>query len=183
MTVYLDEDDVGHDAHSIAYPHLLLCMGVTVIMGDGSIAGAHISTGDTEKSVLARLKELMALIPATTRQMLLTGNFEIHFGMEDICSPAEKAGEIGYKGKILCFDTSSFKPKDGAFVRVITNGQVNNPTIEFKRNEKVTYATTASSPMGHFSPNRGIGFRVGHTVREGSSINVAAPKDLNVIEV
>ena len=38
MTVYLDEDDVGHAPFSIAYPHLLLCMGVTVIMGDGSVA-------------------------------------------------------------------------------------------------------------------------------------------------
>ena len=125
----------------------------------------------------------MSLIPATTRQMLLTGNFEIHFGMGDICDPAQKASEIGYKGKILCFDTSAIKPKDGAFVRIITNGQVNPPTIEFKRDEKVSYSTTASSPMGHFSPNRGIGFRTGHSLKKGSSINVAKPEDLNVIEV
>lgn len=182
MTVYLDEDHVGHDLHSIAYPHLLLCMGVTVIMGDRSVAGAHITIHDTEEKVLVKLVELMSLIPATPRKLLLTGNFEIHQSFEGTFTPAEKANAIGYKGKIICFDTASFKPKDGAFVRVISNGPVNDPTIEFKRNEKVTYSMTLTNPMGHLGARAGI-YTAGHAMKAGSSINVAAPKDLNVIEV
>ncbi|TQV80821.1 hypothetical protein [Denitrobaculum tricleocarpae] len=153
-----------------------------MIMGDGSVAGAHITTHDTEEKVLARLVELMSLVPAPPRKLLLTGNFEIHQFFKDTFTPAEKAKAIGYKGKIICFDASSFKPKDGAFVRIISNGPVNDPTIEFKRNEKVSYSMTVTNPVGHLDSRFGV-FTADHAMKKGSSINVAGPKDLNVIEV
>lgn len=182
MTVYLDENHVGHDLHSIAYPHLVLCMGVTMIMGDGSVAGAHITTHSTEVKTLAKMVDLMSLVPATPRKLLLVGNFGLHQSFVGTFTPAQKANAIGYKGKIICFDTSSFEPKDGAFVRILSNGPVNDPTIEFKRNEKVSYTMTVSNPAGHLDARPGV-YTAAHAIKAGSSVNVAAPKDLNVIEV
>lgn len=182
MTVYLNENDVGHELNSIAYPHLVLCMGVTMIMGDGSVAGAHITTHSTEVKTLKKLVEIMALVPATPRKLLLTGNFEIHQSFEGTFTPAGKAAAIGYRGKVICFDTARIKPKDGAFVRIISNGPVNDPTIEFIRNEKVTYSMTLTNPVGHLGARLGM-YTEAHSIKRRSSVKVASAKDLNVIEV
>lgn len=81
-------------------------MGVTVIMGDGTVAGAQITTDFSEAKVLAKLLQLMELIALIPRKILLTCHFEHHRTTSNSVTPAQKANAIGYKGKITCFDTA-----------------------------------------------------------------------------
>ena len=40
VVIYLNEDEAGTDATVVCYPHLVLCMGVTLLMDDGVLIGA-----------------------------------------------------------------------------------------------------------------------------------------------
>ena len=53
MPIFLDEDMIAGDPAEICYPHLVLCMGVTVKMSDGYLFGAHVTEPTTEALVLA----------------------------------------------------------------------------------------------------------------------------------
>ncbi len=138
MATYLDEDQVGSDAYEIGYPHLLLCMGVTVVMGDGSLVGAHFTDASQEVDVAARLRQVIRATPATMRWMYCTGNFAIH-AKHGGSNYQGKANLIGYKGKVGCFDSAAIEPKDGTFVKLTTQGPVYGCIVEYKRNEKMKY--------------------------------------------
>ena len=67
MPLYLDEDLVGQDPAEICYPHLLLCMGVTVLMQDGSLVGAHFTKPAPKRTCVPRWSSRSTLIaPACT---------------------------------------------------------------------------------------------------------------------
>ncbi len=141
MPIYLDEDMVGQDPNCIAYPHLLLCMGVTFLLSDGSLLGAHITTHDTEAAVLGKMTNTIGLLPpgTTADRLYLTGNAGIHFG--GAMDAHAKARALGYGAIVYMFDTSMIKPKDGTFVMLTSNGPGVHPGIQYKRNEKLAYTT------------------------------------------
>src|SRR5712691_8761699 len=121
MAVYLDEEYVGSDPTEIIYPHLLLCMGVTCLMSDGRLFGAHIGDGSSEDAVLAGLKSRITGQPSKPVALYVTGNRAIqqsHGGK----TPQAKAQGLGYKGAVHVYDTAKLKPNDGSFVRIVSNG-------------------------------------------------------------
>src|SRR5690606_34303338 len=74
MAVYLDEEMVGEDRNEIGYPHLLLCMGVTVLMRNGRLIGTHITTGTTEAQLLAEVKRRIQSDPSSPYLLYVTGD-------------------------------------------------------------------------------------------------------------
>lgn len=158
MPIYLDEDRVGADPAVICYPHLLLCMGVTVLMSDGSLVGAHVSNSTTEDAVLHELaSEIARLAPLTMRRMYCTGNVDLHTNSGGK-SVQQKANAIGFHGKAYLFDTGRIKPKDGTFVQVTSNGPNHQCAIQYKRDEKVRslYVNAPGGPVKRISHIRGV---------------------------
>lgn len=142
MPTYLNEDQVGSDPTVIAYPHLLLCMGLTLQMDDGSLIGAHFTNSSTEARVAAKIIREIAAHGGTAARMYLTGNFYEHVGKHGGQDYTGKAGLIGYTGDVFCFDTRTIKPKQGTFVRLTSHGPGNGCLVEYKREERVVYTDT-----------------------------------------
>jgi hypothetical protein len=158
MPIYLDEDCVGSDPAVICYPHLLLCMGVTVLMSDGSLVGAHVSNSRTEDDVLSELASAIAgVAPLTMRRMYCTGNVDLHINHGGK-SVQQKAKAIGFHGKAYLFDTGRINPKDGTFVQVTSNGANHQCAIQYKRDEKVRslYVNTPGGSVKRISSYRGV---------------------------
>jgi hypothetical protein len=158
MPIYLEEDCVGADPTVICYPHLLLCMGVTVLMSDGSLVGAHVSNSRTEDEVLRVLtREINGLAPLTMQRMYCTGNVDLHTNHGGK-SVQDKAAAIGFRGKAYLFDTGRIKPKDGTFVQVTSNGPNHQCAIQYKRDEKVRslYVYTPGGQVKRISTHRGV---------------------------
>lgn len=139
MPVYLNEDQVGTDPTVIGYPHLLLCMGLTLQMDDGALIGAHFTRKSSEDRVADKLNRAITSHGGAPERMYLTGNFYEHVqnhGGEDYTG---KAALIGYRGPVYCFDTRSIKPKQGTFVRLTSFGAGAGCLVEYKREERVVY--------------------------------------------
>lgn len=158
MPIYLDEDMVGQDPNEICFPHLLLCMGVVVLMTDGSLIGAHFTIPDTEAQVGA---EMAAQITAHTgahgtamHQLYCSGDLPLHCGHHGGMDIQNKAGMLNFHGDAYSFDTSAIKPKHGTFVSVQSNGPNINCTIYYKRDEKVN--KLYDRPLGHTTPTISI---------------------------
>lgn len=150
MATYLNEDQVGTDATVIGYPNLLLCVGVTLVLGDGSLVGAHFGDGSREAETAARLKELLLKAASAPRWMYVTGNFTKHFA--DKGSPPQgKAALLGYTGPVCCFDTTSLNYRNGTFIEVSSTGPDSGAVIRYKRNEKMKYESTLIIPSNRSS--------------------------------
>ncbi|QEH35841.1 hypothetical protein OJF2_43980 [Aquisphaera giovannonii] len=172
MGAYLDEDMVAHEPDFIAYPHLLVCMGVTLLMTDGSLLGAHVVEQQSQDEAFAGMQEFMrtiALAGITPDRLYLTGNVGIHVQSAD--NAHGKARKLGYAGIVYVFDTSLIKPKDGTFVMLTSKGPGVHPTIQYKRNEKVKIARQEGMAyrMGKFRKHYGLG--AGHQMVGTSKLN------------
>jgi hypothetical protein len=178
MPIYLDEEETGHDPNSIAYPHLLLCMGVTCLMSDASLIGGHVTKKTTEPKVIAAMKELLDLVPkgVTIDRLYLAGHASKHFA--GAASAHDKAKALGYGGIVYLFDTSKIDPADGTFVMVTSNGPGRHPGIEYKRNEKVSYTTVTKHRTDDQGRRRAYGAKVDHDMVAGSEISVAKTSGL-----
>lgn len=139
MPAYLNEDQVGTDQTVIAYPHLLLCMGLTVQMDDGVLIGGHYTSSSTEEKVSDKIVNLIDVHGGNPTRMYLTGNFYEHVQKHGGRDYTGKAALIGYAGDVFCFDTRSIKPKDGTFVRLTSLGVDAGCHVEYKREERVVY--------------------------------------------
>ena len=156
MPVFLDEDMIGGDSAEICYPHLLLCMGVTVKLSDGYLFGAHATSPSTEAAVLAELvKQITAYITnhhgVTMDKLYCTGNFSKHVTTHGGGDVAAKAAALGFHGDAYSFDSALIKPKDGTFVTIRSNGPHHACGIFYKRDEKVKYNTTSGPNVSQIS--------------------------------
>ena len=149
MPIYLDEDMVGQDQAEICYPHLLLCMGVTVLMADGSLVGAHFTTPGTEAGVMAEMVRQIAAHPAAMHQLYCAADLPEHVVKYGGMNVRAKAQALGFHGTAYSFDSSSIKPQDGTFVAIRSNGPNNPCGIYYKRDEKVRplYETVGAPPL------------------------------------
>jgi hypothetical protein len=143
MAIYLDEDEVGADAATIGYPHLLLCMGVTVVMADGSLCGAHVSNASTETVVMGRLLADVNANGSGMSQLYCFADYAEHCGHHGCGDITAKAGMLGFHGPGYMFDFGYINPQDGAYVEITTNGAAAAATLRFKRNEKVDFTPGA----------------------------------------
>ena len=140
MAIYLDEDMIGTDANMIAFPHLLLCMGVVVVMQDGSLIGAHFTTPQTEQSLLHGMRRTILGNGSGMDQLYCMANLAEHihkFGGLDINGKAEA---LGFAGQGYVADFGVFKPTDGTYAQVTTNGAGHRATVRCKLNEHMVYA-------------------------------------------
>lgn len=142
MSIYLDEDQVGEADDQICFPHLLLCMGVVAKMSDGHLIGAHFTILETEQGIVAemtqRINNYMATHNVTFHELYCAGDFPEHakYGGRN---PKGKAQLLNFRGTLYTFDASTIKPKDGTFVAFTSNGPNHRCTVNYKRDEKVTY--------------------------------------------
>lgn len=146
MAIYLNEDQAGRDANTVAYPHLVLCAGVTVLLSDGSLAGCHFSDPTTE---VANGQKLVNEINASGQQMVamyMTCDFSEHVTNWGGLDAVGKAGLLNFHGKAYTFDTGCINPQDGTYVALISRGAGHNPEIRYKRDEKMEYRNPALNP-------------------------------------
>jgi hypothetical protein len=137
MPIYLDEDMVGQDPAEICYPHLLLCMGVTVLMTDGTLIGAHFTTPDTEADIAAEMVQQINAHGHAMHQLYCSGSLPEHVVKFGGAGIQGKAQLLGFHGDAYSFDSSSIDPQDGTFVAVRSNGPNHKCSIYYKRDEKV----------------------------------------------
>lgn len=117
MSVYLDECMLGTGTE-INYPHLLLCIGVTCQLEDGTLIGCHIdSGGSVETANLAELKRLIENHGSRPVNLYLIGN-RYENSKNGGKSWFEKAFALGFKGKVWVYDTAGIPSKDGHFARI-----------------------------------------------------------------
>ena len=145
MAIYLNEEQVGSDQTVVAYPHLVLCMGLTLQMDDGSLIGAHFTTSSSEEKIAGKILNEIADHGGQPTKMFLTGNFHEHVTTHGGRDYTGKADLIGYAGDVLCFDTQKIKPKQGTFVRLTSLGAGNGCHVEYKREERVVYTDTSGN--------------------------------------
>jgi hypothetical protein len=149
MPIYLDEDMVGSDPNVVGYPHLLLCMGVTVLMSNSTLVGAHVTNHTTEAGVLKELADQISKIAsATPEHLYVAGHYNNHLGSQGM-TVVQKAQSLGFHGPAYLFDTSPIKPKDGTYVEVVSNGSGHKCSIRYKRDEKArgVYDRPYPSPL------------------------------------
>lgn len=137
MAVYLDEDMTGEDPAEVCYPHLLLCMGVTVLMNNGSLVGAHFTKPSTEAALGAQMLVLINANGSGMRELYCTANLPDHITHHGGLDVHGKAQMLGFHGDAYSFDTSSINPQHGTFVSVRSNGANHHCAIYYKRDEKV----------------------------------------------
>ncbi len=145
MAIYLDENMVGSDANMIAFPHLVLCMGVVLVMSDGSLIGAHFTTPDVEKGILNMMVREVAGSGQTMNQMYCIADLAEHiqkYGGQDING---KAAGLGFTGQGYVIDLGCNNPADGCYAQVTSNGSAQRATVRTKLNEKMDYTFTADA--------------------------------------
>lgn len=139
MAIYLDEDMIGADANFIGFPHLLLCMGVAVLMKDGSLVGAHFTTPRTEQSLLNGMRRAILANGSGMDQLYCLADLAEHiqkYGGQDING---KAQALGFTGQGYVADFGVLRPTDGTYAQVSSNGAGHRATVRCKLNEQVTY--------------------------------------------
>lgn len=170
MPIYLDELMVGEDPNEIIYPNLLLCMGITALMSDGSLIGAHVVDGTREQEVLTEMANRIALAaPETPVHLYCTGNYENHKhhgGMK----VSQKAAALGFHGKAYRFNTPDYAY--GTYVRIVSNGANHKCSIDYKRdqNQGALYQNGQGPLVGQWSE-----FHQGIRVKPSAKVGLAAP--------
>jgi len=140
--IFLNEEEVG-SSDVIAYPHLLLCCGVTLVLNNGMLAGGHITTpANSAQDVCQR-----ALVLAgahTIERVYFTGNLRVH----DRAARDYTVHLNNYQGDVYLYNTRDLNYMDGTFIVVTHGGAGHAPTIQYKRNVKVEYATRLVPKVG-----------------------------------
>ena len=140
MAVYLDEDQIGSDAAMIGFPHLLLCMGVVLVMGDGSLVGAHFTKPTSEQYVLRRLMRECMRNGSGMSQLYCMGNIPVHVGEFGGLDINGKAAALGFTGQGYVADFSVLKPTDGTYAQVTSAGANNRARVRCQLNEGLSYS-------------------------------------------
>jgi len=147
MAIFLDEDMIGSDPTMIGFPHLVLCMGVAVLMRDGSLIGAHFTNPSTEHSVLLGLRRSIGINGSGMDQLYCMADMAEHiqkFGGLDITG---KANAIGFTGKGYVADFGVLNPTNGTYAQVTTNGAGKRATVRCKLDEHMDYVLGAGASI------------------------------------
>jgi hypothetical protein len=140
MALYLDEDMVGVDANMIAFPHLVLCMGVVLVMGDGSLVGAHFTQPSTERTLLRLMIVQARQNGSGMSQLYCLADMDQHVRTHGGLDIMGKAEGLGFTGSGYAADFGVLKPTDGTYAQVTSNGAAQRATVRCKLNQEVTYA-------------------------------------------
>lgn len=144
MSLFLSEDQVGSDQNMIGFPDLKLCMGMTVVMDDGSLIGAHISQESTEQALLNELKRKVEAHDSGMALLYFAANYTQH--CRGTCKPVQgKANAIGFRGTAYLFDFGFINDLGGAYVEVTSNGAGQPASLRYKRSSKMDYSDRGPS--------------------------------------
>jgi hypothetical protein len=136
MAIYLDEDCLGGPDDEINYPHLLLCMSLTIQMRDGKLFGVHITSSTVEKLLLAKLRNFSQGSP---RRIYVIGDQGVHQNKAKGKAPLLKAKELQYYSEfdVVTYDTSQLNGKQGYFVRLVSPGGEQECTVYAAKDEDI----------------------------------------------
>ncbi len=140
MAIYLDEEQIGTDANMIAFPHLVLCMGVVVVMRDGSLVGAHFTTTKTEQILLHGMRRTILGNGSGIDQLYCLANLSQHVDKHGGLDITGKARALGFTGEGYVADFGVFKPTHGTYAQVTTKGAGQRASVRCKLNEHMVYA-------------------------------------------
>lgn len=153
MVLYLNESQAGCDQDTVAFPHLLVCMGVVLETG-ARLYGFHFDnqadSGSQAGLFAAFIANQNGTVPQGVRLYGCT-NWKIRY--PDRGRAAWKAemqaiaSAIGYTGKVSGFDTGIINPQDGTYVEYIAEHAQGRCRIYYKRNEKMCYTQTVVSGL------------------------------------
>lgn len=170
MPIYLDEDMVGADQAKICFPHLLLCMGVVLVMDDGSLIGAHFSGSSSEQAVLRAMRFAMDRQGGNAVQVYGMGHLAEHlrFGNMDIKG---KAHALAFRGTAWFADMAFMNPTNGSYAEVTSNGADQQATVRCKLDEHMNYRRKESPGTAKPTVLKGIAPR-DKVDRSGSGFQV-----------
>ena len=147
MALFLSEDQVGSDQNMIGFPDLKLCMGMTVVMDDGSLIGAHISQESTEQALLNAILREVEDHGGTMTLLYCAANYGAH--CRGTCRPVQgKAQAIGFRGTAYLFDFGFINDSGGAYVEVTSNGAGQTASLRYKRSSKMDYSDLGPAQGG-----------------------------------
>ena len=124
-------------------------MGVTCLMDNGHLIGAHISDASKELIILGELSDWIDDDQGNPVALYMTGNIQKHCTTQPGLFPTDKARNLGFTGAIYIYDTARLNPTDGSFVRVISNGAAPPCTVYSMLDETARPYTTAFNANGH----------------------------------
>lgn len=173
MALFLEEDMVGADANMIAFPHLVLCMGMVVVMGDGTLIGAHFTQPTTEKAILYLVSRHVELNASGMDQLYCMADLDQHFkqGGMDILG---KAKGIGFKGQGYVADFGVLQPTNGTYAQLTTKGAGNKASVRCKLNQEVKYTNTASLTSGPAVKIVKLGVVTGNKMKDDHATKIAS---------
>jgi hypothetical protein len=149
MAIFLDENMMGADPDAVAFPHLLVCMGVVCVTND-RLFGIHLTTVREAKAVMPAFATWLrdqGVKGDAIRTVYGAANLEVRYGDGSVATlrdqwekeMAQIAGVLGFSGKAYGFDASVITPKDGFYARFEAEHTTHTCKIFYKRNEKMFY--------------------------------------------
>lgn len=181
MALYLDEDMVGTDATFIAFPHLVVCMGLVVRLADHTLVGAHFTVPSTEQAILRAMRREVRASNSTMAQLYCASDLAKHIGQFGGLDINGKAEGLGFTGQGFIFDFGYMQPTDGAYVQFTSNGGADRLSVRCRLNQHMTYTRGTGTPISRGmagttsgQPGRAV---PGTTVVTGASVEFG--KDLN----
>jgi len=151
MAIYLDEYMMGADSNVVAFPHLLVCMGV-VCVTDDKLFGIHLVNPTETKeatSAFATWLHGQGVKGDAIRTLYGAANLEVRYGDGSGATLRNRweqemvqiAGVLSFSGKARGFDASVIAPKDGFYAEFQADHVRHKCKILYKRNEKMTYTS------------------------------------------
>lgn len=139
MAIYLDEDMIGSDPAKIGFPHLVFCMGVVVLMEDGSLIGGHSTAGKVNyQAFLRAMRNSIGNSGMKMNRMYCIGDLRRHYEFEGATVP-EKANALGFTGEALEIDLAQICPENGSYAEVVSNGPDLDCTVKCAKNKDILY--------------------------------------------
>lgn len=156
MIVLLDEDMVGAST-CVGYPNLIGCVGVSALLSNGWIVGAHSTRHDDGAPLCSDIWACIALInqnvlaQGIVDRLYLTGGIREHPGGPATDYPQifqhASNGAMAEPPETKFFDTSRLKrtkgDSHGFFVLITSRGAGQTPLVQYKRDSKMQYANMA----------------------------------------
>jgi hypothetical protein len=108
--IYLNEQDAGGPATSVAYPNLRSCVGVTAVLSNATMVGGHLTAADDVAPVTGRM--IAAIATEGIKRLYLIGGYTLARG-----APIHGEGQMAhaqtvatafhYHGEVWTCDTAS----------------------------------------------------------------------------
>jgi hypothetical protein len=109
-TIYLNEQDAGGPATSVAYPNLRTCVGVTTVLANATMVGGHLTAADDVTPVTGRM--VAAIGTEDITRLYLIGGYtlvpgQMIHGGDQTAHAQTVASAFHYHGQVWSCDTAA----------------------------------------------------------------------------